>query len=234
MPQQLKRVKVRRRDLRQPDEFVTLTARAVAWARAHRRLWLATAAVLATLTVAALVMVRTRSARAYAASEAFRSAYATFEAGKFGEAAAAFQSVGESYPATAFGQLAVLYRGYALGRQGDVAGAAAAYAQYLAATSGPAHLRQTALAALGGAKEGTGDMAGALEAYQQAADLGGPRSTEALLGAARAQEALGHAAEARALYERLQKGAPDAEVQALVVSKLAESAPAQGSGGNVR
>src|SRR5712691_6842413 len=109
MPEHARRIKFRRKALRQPDEFHTLTSRAVAWLDAHREL--AAGVAVAALVVAAtgLGVSQYRASQAGRAAESFRAAHATFEAGHFPEAAAAFQALAESYPRTPSGRLAALY-----------------------------------------------------------------------------------------------------------------------------
>src|SRR5215475_11219431 len=102
MPQHAKRIKIRRKDLRKPDEFETLTGQALDWADENRTL---VGAILATIVVIALVVLgigRWRSSQSEAAASAFRVAHGTFSAGKFAEAAPSFAEVAETYPRTPF------------------------------------------------------------------------------------------------------------------------------------
>src|SRR5437867_3679598 len=163
MPQHAKRIKVRRKDLRKPDEFETLTGQALDWADDNRTL---VGAVLGTIVIVALVVLgvgRWRSSQHEAAAASFRVAYASFSAGKFAEAAPSFAEVAETYPGAPFGRLARLYRAHALARQGDGAGAVIAYQEYLASTPESEYLRQEALTGLGHAKEATADASAALD-----------------------------------------------------------------------
>lgn len=220
MAQHAKRLKIRRKDLRQPDEFETLTGKALSWAEDNRGIVIGIASALVALALIMLVVGRVRSTRNETAAIAFRGAHDQFEASKFNEAADAFAELAREYPSTPFGRLAGLYRGHALARQGDAAGAGSAYADFLASTSDDGYLRQEALTGLGRAREATNDSAGALEAYTQAAALEGPFRTDARLGAARMHEAAGHADEARAIYTELLKGSPDADLKAFLATKV--------------
>jgi len=221
MPQHAKRIKVRRKDLRKPDEFETLTGQAVNWASANRGLVTGVVAALAVAGLAAVAVGHLRGAERERASLAFRTAHTTFAAGnKFTEAAEAFAALAHDYPHTAYGRLAGLYRGHAFARQGDAAAAATAYAEYLATSPDPPYLRQEALAGLGHAKEATGETTPALEAYVQAGTLEGPYRTDALLSAARLHEAGGRADLAREIYARLLKEAPEPDLKAFLLSKL--------------
>jgi tetratricopeptide (TPR) repeat protein len=220
MPQHVKRIKIRRKDLRKPDEFETLTGQAVDWADRHRPLVIGVAAGAIVVALIAFAVGRWRAGQNEAAAVAFRAAHAQFDAGRYAEAAGTFAEVGSAHPHTAFGRLATLYRAHALARSGDAAGAATAYGEYLATSPASEYLRQEALTGLARARESTGDAAGALEAYSQAGDLRGPYRTDALLGAARLHEAAGRGDQAREIYTRLLKEAPDPETRALLMAKL--------------
>jgi len=223
MPEHARRIRFRRKALRQPDEFHTLTTRAAAWLEAHRAL--ASGVALAVLVVAGTVLAvsQYRTSQMGRAAESFREAQATFQAGRFSEAATAFQELAENYPRTPSGRLAVLYRAHALARQGDAAGAATAYGEYLTSQPAATYLRQEALDGLAHAKEDSADPTAALDAYTQAAALEGPYRTDASLGVARLNEASGHADAAREIYARLLKESPDPDLRALLTSKLPPS-----------
>src|SRR5439155_14378371 len=98
MPQHAKRLKVRRKDLRKPDEFETLTGQAVDWAQAHRPLVGGVVIAALVAAVIALGVGRWRSSRDEAAAAAFNLAQATFTDGKFADAARAFEDVLTTYP----------------------------------------------------------------------------------------------------------------------------------------
>ena len=220
MPQHAKRLKVRRKDLRKPDEFETLTGQAVDWAQAHRPLVGGVVVAALVAAVIALGVGRWRSSRDEAAAAAFNLAQATFTDGKFADAARAFEDVLTTYPRAPFGRLAGLYRAHALARSGDASGGATAYGEYLVTSPDSDYLRQEALDGLGRAKEASGDSAGALEAYTQAGALTGPYRTDALLGAARVHDASGEADKAREIYASLLKDVSDPDTKALLTAKL--------------
>ncbi len=234
MPRPAKRVKINRKDIRQPDEFESLATLSALWARRHQSLLAACVGAVVVVGVLALLVARSRAARTEAAAIDFRTAHTLFEARKFREAGDAFAALGQSAGSTAFGRLAGLYRGHALARQGDAAGAATAYTEYLAKSPEASYLRQEALAGIGRAKESGGDAAGALDAYTQAAALDGPFKTDAMLAAARLQEASGQTEAARATYARLMTVARDADLRALLAAKLPPAPPEAPPEANVR
>ncbi len=220
MPQHAKRIKVRRKDLRKPDEFETLTGQALEWADTNRSLVGAIVAGALVVGAIALGVSRWRANRNEAASVDFRAAQARFAAGAFDEAARGFEDVAIEYPRAPFGRLAGLYRAHALARQGDARAAATAYEEYLASSPPAEYLRQEALSGLARAKEASGDTNGALEAFTQAGALAGPYRADALLGAARLHEAAGEDDKARAIYTSLLSDASDPELKAFLESKV--------------
>jgi len=103
------RLKIRRKDLRRPDEFMEFTGRAWQWVLDNRRLTTAvTVSVL--ILLAALTGVRQyRNHRDSSAAAAFRKATALFAEGDGSRAAAAFAEVPR---VRAYAALADLYRGH--------------------------------------------------------------------------------------------------------------------------
>src|SRR5690348_16589856 len=142
MPQHARRLKIRRKDLRKPDEFETLTGQVVAWANEHLPIVYGVLAVVLLVMIAGLGLGRWRASQNEAASIAFRSAQGRFAAGKFPEAAEEFAYVLEHYPHTSYGRIAGLYRAHALARQGDQAGAVTGYGEFLAHAPAIDYLRQ--------------------------------------------------------------------------------------------
>jgi len=220
MPQHARRLKIRRKDLRKPDEFETLTGQVVAWADEHRPVAYGVLALAVAVLAGSLAIGRWRASRNDAAAIAFRSAQARFAEGNFKDAAQDFAYVVERYPRTPFGRLAGLYRAHALAREGDQAAAATAYGEYLAGAAPTDYLRQEALVGLGRAKEATGDTAGALDAYVQAGARPGPYRDDARLAAARLEQAAGNTERAQAIYAELLKDAADPAMKAFVAAKV--------------
>ena len=228
MPQHAKRIKIRRKALRQPDEFETLTARAIEWAETNRQLVIGALAAVLVVALAGFLFGRYRAGRTERAAVAFQQAHETFGAGsKFPEAADAFAAVARDYGSTTYGKLALLYKAHALARQPDAAAAAAAYTEFLATSPEPPYLRQQALVGLAHARESTNYSAGALEAYTQAGALEGAYRIDALLGAARLQQATGHPDAARDIYSKLLQDNPDPDLRTFLTSKVPTPANAE-------
>ena len=126
------RIKIDRKSLREPDEFQTLTTQAAAWATQHQNTLWGVGIALVAIALIGLGIGWYRARQAEAAAVRFQSAHAEFLDGKYPAAAESFAGLGRDYGSTPFGRLAQLYRGHALLRGGDAAGAATAYGEYLA------------------------------------------------------------------------------------------------------
>jgi tetratricopeptide (TPR) repeat protein len=210
-----------RKDLRQPDEFQTLTGEALGWLQRHQSLVIGVASTVVALAAIVLGIEWNSRRQATAASVRLQAAQALFDDDKYAEAAGEYASVAETYPRTPAGRLAVLYRAHALAHQGDASGAATAYGEYLADGPATEYLRQEALLGLARAHEAAGDANAAIDAYKHAIDVAGPFRIRAQLGLARLHDASGNSDAARALYAEISK-APDLDPDSrqFVVSRL--------------
>jgi len=219
MAESAKRVKIRRKDLRGPDEFETLTGETFVWAQQHQTTLVVAGVALLAIAVGLILVSRSRASRLQEADLQFQQAQAQLERGSAATAATLFESVEQNASGTSYGRLAGLYRGHALLKQGDGAAASTAYTQYLSTASAPDYLRQQALIGLGRAKELTNDLSGAQDAYLQAEKTDGPATAEASLGVARMLEAQGQADQARAIYARLATDAPEGWIKSYAAAK---------------
>jgi hypothetical protein len=223
-------IKIDRKSLRQPDEFQHLTAQAADWVRANQTAVAGVVIGLIVLAVVGLGVGWYRARQAEAAAINFEAAHQQFTAGKFGDAASAFASLQQEYGSTPFGHLASLYRGHALARQGDAAGAVTAYSEYLAGAPRTDYLRQEALLGLARSQEAAGDVAAATQKFAEAAETPGPFRTEAKLAQARIAESGGDWDQAREIYTALLGEArPGTPLRAFLESKM-PSAVASGGG----
>ena len=205
------RLKIRRKDLRRPDEFMEFTGRAWQWVLDNRKVTITVAVSVVVLLAAVSGLRRYRSYREFAAAEAFRKATALFAEGDTTGAAAAFEGIPR---VGAYAVLADLYRGQAALKDGDTTAAAEAFRLVASESETPPYLRQRAIYGLARALEEQGDTTRALAHYEEAANLPGPFNVDARLAAARLSQAAGDSPKARALYE-------------LAVSDAEGSGPAQ-------
>jgi len=149
-----------RKDLRQPDEFQTLTNDALAWVRRNQSAVIGVVSAVVAIGAIVLGVGWNSQRQATAASSQLQSAQTLFDAKKYAEAAGEYATVAETYPSTPAGRLALLYRAHALAHKPDPAAAAAAYGEYLAASPATPYLRQEALLGLGRSHDAAGNEGG--------------------------------------------------------------------------
>jgi predicted negative regulator of RcsB-dependent stress response len=212
--------KIRRKDLRQPDEFITLSRRVAAYAEENRTTVLLVVGAIVTVLLAVVAYGAARASREAGAARAYGQAHVLLADHKYAEAATAFQQVAESYGSTTYGRLAQLQQANALLLGDRPAEAAQAYQAFLDAGAPTDYLRQLALTRLGQAQEKNGKPAEAQAAFAVASDLGGPFGDEALLGQAGLAEQAADSTRARALYEQFLEKYPTSNLRAIVTSRL--------------
>jgi tetratricopeptide (TPR) repeat protein len=163
----------RRRELKEPDQFLTLTGRFIEYAREHERE--VTLAVLGLLAVTALALgVRWyRSWQESSAEAAFGAARRDYTAQKLDTAAEAFRKVAERWPRASYGRLALVYVGNCYAELGKTAEASAAFQQALTGDADPL-VRQIAHYNLGLLKAKNGDKAAAATELGSATETEGP------------------------------------------------------------
>ncbi len=212
--------RIRRKELRQPDEFVTLSRRVVAYFEENRTIFFMAVGGTIVLLAAILIFRAVRASRETSAAQAYAQAHTLLDDKKYPEAATAFQQVADGYSSTSFAILAQLENANALLMAGKAGEAALAYQKFLDAGPPTDYLRQAALVRLGHAEEQSDKPADAARAYASAAELPGPYAEEALAGQARAAETTGDTATAKELYTRFLEKYPESDRRALAMSRL--------------
>lgn len=165
--------RVRRKDLKSPDEFLSLTQRVLAYARQNRREVIIGALTVVSLMALALGVRAYRNWQTGRASDALRRAYQELAADHLDLAADSFTVVASSWPSTLEGKLALVYAGNCYAELGRKAEANSTFTELLARTRDE-EFRQIALYNLGVLKRETGDSAGAQEDLGAAAAVPGP------------------------------------------------------------
>ncbi len=212
--------RLRRKDLRQPDEFVTLTGQALDWARAHSQIVVVGGAVLAGVVILAGALSWYQQARAERAARAFYAASELFKRDQWEAAEKSYAELAEGLGSTAYGRLALVYAGRAALRAGRPAEAATYLRDYLRAPVDDLALEQLARINLGGALEATGDHGGAREQLEAAIAIDGPARGEATLDLARIEEASGAKEKALELYQRYLADNPAAVARDLARARI--------------
>lgn len=173
--------RLRRKDLKGPDEFQHATRRAFSYLLAHEReVMVAIVAVVLVLAVV-LGIHGYRGWRDSQASDAFRAAFQAYVADDVAVASSGFAGVTESWPGSRWSQLALVYQGELAKRRGEREEASRAFSTLLEVTREPV-FRQIAEYNLGVVKQGGGGS-GAVEHFRRAAEIEGPLQAAAVIAA---------------------------------------------------
>lgn len=174
--------RLRRKDLKGPDELQHATQWVFRYVSSHER-EVAFAALALVVVVAVVIGVRGyRGWRDGQASDAFRLAFQAYVAEDLATAAKGFVSVVEGWPGSRWSELALVYRGEIAQRRGDRKEAAAAFASLLDTTEEPT-LRQIGEYNLGIVMRAAGDPVAA-DHFHRAAKIQGPLQAAAVIAIA--------------------------------------------------
>jgi len=212
--------KLTRKDLRQPDEFQTLSRQALEWVEQNRNVVIAALGAVIVVLIAVVAYRMISQSREASAATAYAEARTLLNDKKYADASARFDEVANRYSSTSYGALAVLERGNALLLNGQPADAVAAYQRYLQSSPLTDYLRQLGHTRLGYAQEQLGKPGEAAQSFMTAASELGPFTAEALFGAARNAEAGGDSAKAKDLYAQLLEKHPTTEHRAVATAHL--------------
>jgi hypothetical protein len=209
----------RRKDLREPDEFISLSRRTLAWARGNVLLVeIGVGALLAVLLLVGGIRWYLES-RAERAARAYYGASELFKREQWQPALESFGEVARDYGSTGYGTLAKLYAGRSALKAGKPADALPFLREFADAAPSPA-LEQLARVELAAALEATGDSAGAREQLTRATGLEGPAGPEARIALARLEEAAGARDKAVELYQKYLADSPDGAAADLARMRL--------------
>jgi tetratricopeptide (TPR) repeat protein len=164
---------IQRRQLREPDEFLTLSRRFLEYAQQHEREVTMVVVGLVAITALALGVRTYRGWKESQAEAAFGAARRDFTASRYDTAAKGFEKVAATWPSTAHGQLALVYLGNSYADLGKRKEAEEAFARVLERASEPV-VRQIAHYNLGVLKAEDGDKPAAARELGSAADAEGP------------------------------------------------------------
>jgi tetratricopeptide (TPR) repeat protein len=210
-----------RKELKRPDEFVTLVDWAAVLFRENldRVILGAVATVVIFVIVFSLYFYGQHQSRL--AAEAFYDAVGALERKDYRAAERDFTQLAEQHPHASLGRLARFYLANAYLAESQPAKARDALQAYLAGGAQPL-FRQLALTQLGVADEDLGEYRRAHDAYVEAAALDGPQKVRAHLGAARTLARMGDKQGAIAAYRRFIDENPYARERADVAEALVQ------------
>jgi len=199
--------RITRKDLRQPDEFVSLVDAAGDYVADHLPRVIAGAVGLLALILIGVGLNLYFSHRNREVAEAFYQAGNVYDKKEYKAAAGQFAALAGEYPGTSLGRLSLLYLGDAYLAQHQPAAARDELQKFLDADDRPA-FRQLALLQLGVAYEALGNYAEARKAYEQAASIKEGQQGRADLELARLTARQGDKQGAIAIYQRILREHP--------------------------
>lgn len=218
-----------RKELRGPDEFQTMSVRALEWASENQRtVWIASGVVAAVLVLIAVVTGVVQS-RANQAAQDFYGATELFKRQQWSEAMESFVAIADSSSSSTYGRLAQLYAARSALRAGDAARSVELYRTYLASPVNDVGVEQLARLDYATGLQKTGDAAAARAELEKALELPGPARSLALIRLAGVAAAAGEKPKAIELYKQyladFATGA-DVEVARAGLTALGETPPA--------
>jgi predicted negative regulator of RcsB-dependent stress response len=219
----------RKKLLKQPDEFLTLSDRVIRWGKQNLKILTVGSTALVLAMAVTLGIQAYLNHRASQAGQALAGVFDDFAACMAGQADAGqaeaavkgLAQVVEQYGATDAGMQARLALGELQLRQGQADKAEKTLAALGEEPDLPPHLAPLALAALGRSQEQRGKFAEAAEAYANAIKAAGPQQAVLYrLDRARVLEAAGDKPQAEALYRGLLKQAKDSLLAQMARQRL--------------
>ena len=212
--------KLRRKELKEKDEFLTLVGQASRFVRTHVTQMLVSAAVISAAVVLAAVFYAYSRHHARIAGEEFYQAFAAFNTRQYDTALQRFTALAENESGREVGQLARFYIGASYLAKDEAPKARDAFVAFLQEVRDPA-FKTLALMDLGVTYERMGDFKKAEDYYRQASSVHGPQGIRAELSAARMLEGQGNRAAAIGAYQRFVEEHPFAVERQDAVEALA-------------
>jgi TolA-binding protein len=222
------RPKLRRKDLKQPDEFMSVAATVEEFVELHLRKAIGGLIAVLIVAVAAFAIYQHQVTVHQEAAEQFYEGFSALNSKNYQGAEQKFTALIAAHPSSEPASLARFYLGLTYLATGDLARARQELETYTQG-AGPQSMRELALMDLGVVYEQMGEYAKAVETYRQAGDLNGPQSNDARLAVARVMQHEGKRDAAIAAYQDFLKANPYAPQRDTVVQALANlgvSAPA--------
>jgi predicted negative regulator of RcsB-dependent stress response len=213
--------KLRRKDLKQPDEFTTLVEAAGQYLTTHVGEILAGAALIAA-TIAVVIAVRFyQQHRAATAANQFYQAFTALDVKDYKGAEQGFLKLSHDAPGLQVGRLARFYLGTCYLEQNQLAQARDAFHDYLAGEHDPM-FGSLAMVNLGVVYERLGKLDQAESSYRQAAGTPGPEQLRAQLAVARILAREGKSQSAIDEYRRFLNEHPFAPERQEAMEAMAE------------
>ena len=209
--------KIRRKELKKPDEFITFSSKVIAWCQDNTRIVvgvLASVTVLIAITGAVFLFKARRETKARGLYEEALSLYQVELSGNTGAASysmatAKLEEVKQRYRSTRVAANAFMDLGNIYFQEGDYEKAIICYTDFLQSTNVSHPLFDQALESLGETYEAKGSWQEAVDVYQRLASEGAPAyQAQAQLYLGRVYEAIGDKQNAMTHYDNYLNDSP--------------------------
>ena len=207
-----------RKELRQPDEFVTATAGAVEWAQKNSSTVMLIVGGLVAVFLGVGFYQSYEAAQLRDSNADLASALATYRGGEPQSAAVELSEVASKWPDTPVANLAAVLAAHSLLRAGDNDAAIAALSA-LDTEALPPYLRQQRDFAWASALASKKEWETAANKYAESAAIQGPYTGDSLVGQARALENAGMTERAKEIYQKVVSEYPDRIDKDLLATK---------------
>jgi tetratricopeptide (TPR) repeat protein len=214
------RPKIRRKDLKQPDEFMTVAYTVEEFIAHHLNKVIGGAVAAVVLAVALFLIYQHVVSVRQQAAQQFYDGFSALNSKDYAGAEQKLKAVIADHPSSDAARLARFYLGLAYFNSGDMAHARQSLEEY-AQSAGPPSLRGLALMDLGIVYEQTGQYDKAAQTYRRVAAMNDPQSNDASVGVARVLQLEGKRDAAISAYQDFLKVNPYAPQRDTVVQALA-------------
>ncbi len=225
--------KIIKKKLKEPDEFISLTERAIHFVSRHYRRILAGGLMLIVILVAIFLFQKWEERKEAEAYQSFAAALEVYQTvnSPYREASPAdykglvekFDEVIAKFPRTDSGRLSLLYKANIHLRLGQFDEAIKAYQTFLHEIGKEKLYQVFAMEGLGYAYEGKKEYEKAVEAYEKALDMGeGLQVADDYLNKGRCYEKLGKKKEALESYKAFLKISPKSMMANMVSEKISQ------------
>lgn len=221
------RRRISRKQIRQPDQFVTFTGKLFRLFKQYRTPLAASAALLVALLVGLWGWDLNRARQNRLAAHQYARALNLYRGGRYREALDVLTRL-SSYRLSHYSRIGLFYQANSHLALNDTVKAIEALEELLRREKRDPLLRQLALLALGSAQERLPQHQGAARSFDEAERTQGPLRDEALLAKARAQAQLGNGKDAIAAYRQYLSTYPATERAAQVSLRIQQLEAAEG------
>jgi tetratricopeptide (TPR) repeat protein len=223
--------KITKKMLKEPDEFISLTQRAILFTEGHYKKIVIAGIIIVVIALGVVFFQMSEKKKEAEANQKLSSAIQNYQRvsspyqegspGEVKKALGNFEQISKQYSGTSAGKFSLLYKGNIHLSSGEFEEAITAYQAYLAGIGDEKLYRLFGLEGLAYAHEGKKDYSKALDAFKQITALGETfELDDAYLGLGRCYERLGKNQEALDSYRAFLKTAKKSGMANLVARKV--------------